>query len=266
MERTEYTSANRRAWNEAAPVHDTNRFSQVVTDYHQTGYNYLSAAAMQILKQIGLEDKSVVHLCCNNGRELLTIKNSGAGRCVGFDISDNFIEQARELANLSGVDCEFVRADVYDIPSLYDESFDVAYISVGTLGWMPDIKEFFSVVSRLLRTDGWVAIYEMHPILDMFESDDTSDPPVFQHSYFRTNPYVEDNGLDFHGQTPYKSSPSYWFHHKLSDIIDASLAAGLTLCSFQEYDHDVSNVFSRFEQTKVRLPLSYSLVARKDPA
>src|SRR6266540_2015773 len=98
MQRAEYTSANRRAWNEAAPVHDKYRLTQVVTDFHQPGPSSLSAVATQILKQIDLEGKSVAQLCCNNGRELLSIKHLGAGRCVGFDISDNFIEQARELA------------------------------------------------------------------------------------------------------------------------------------------------------------------------
>jgi ubiquinone/menaquinone biosynthesis C-methylase UbiE len=263
MQRAEYTSANRRAWNEAAPVHDKYRLTQVMTDFRQPGYNSLSATASQILKQIGIEGKAVAQLCCNNGRELIAIKNLGAGRCVGFDISDNFVEQARDMAQASDVACEFVRTDVYDISSEYDGNFDLIYISVGTLGWMPDIKAFFQIASRLLRPGGWMAVYEMHPLLDMFEGDDTNDPPILQHSYFRTNPYVEDNGLDYYGMTAIKSSPSYWFHHTTSDIIDGCLSASMQLRSFQEYDHDISNVFARFEQMKLHLPLSYSLVTQK---
>ena len=264
MQRAEYTSANRKAWNEAAPVHDDNRLTQVLTVTRQSGYHYLSAAAAEILKQVGFEGKAVAHLCCNNGRELLSIRNSGAGHCVGFDIADNFVEQARQLARSSGIDCEFVRTDVYEIPHRYDGQFDIVYISVGTLGWMPDIKEFFRVAVRLLRKDGWVVVYEMHPILDMFDSVETSDPPVLHYSYFRAKPFVEDNGLDYRGQTPYKTSPSYWFHHKLSDILDACLAAGLSIRSFQEYDHDITNVYTRYGQMQVRLPLSFSLITRND--
>src|SRR5207237_743579 len=136
MQRADYTSANRQAWNDAAPVHDRQQFTQTTVDFQQPGHNCLSTAATQILKQIGLESKSVAQLCCNNGRELLSIRNLGAARCVGFDISDKFIEQARHLAEMSGVTCEFVRTDVYDIPDTYDASFDLVYISVGTLGWM----------------------------------------------------------------------------------------------------------------------------------
>jgi ubiquinone/menaquinone biosynthesis C-methylase UbiE len=206
----------------------------------------------------------VAHLCCNNGRELLSIKNMGARRCVGFDISDNFIDQARYLAESSNVACEFVRADVYDIPALYDNDFDLVYISVGTLGWMPDIRGFFQVAARLLKPEGWLLIYEMHPILDMFEGDDTNDPPLLQQSYFRMQPFVEDTGLDYYGMTAYQSSPSYWFHHKMSDIFDGCLSNQLALRSFQEYDHDISNLFARFEKHQVRLPLSYTLVAQRE--
>lgn len=49
---------------------------------------------------------------CNNGRELLSIKNKGAGYCVGFDIAEGFIDQARQLAKAGDIDCEFVQSDV----------------------------------------------------------------------------------------------------------------------------------------------------------
>ena len=125
-------------------------------------------------------------------------------------------------------------------------------------------QSFFQVAARLLRPEGWLVIYEMHPLLDMFESNDLSDPPQLQHSYFRTIPYVEDTGLDYYGMQAYQSPPSYWFHHKMSDIIDGCLANNLALRSFQEYDHDVSNLFAHFEKHKIGLPLSYTLVAQKE--
>jgi ubiquinone/menaquinone biosynthesis C-methylase UbiE len=263
MQRSEYTSANRRAWNEAAPAQDTYRLSQMVAEFDQPGHNCLSAAATQILKQIGLSGKSVAQLCCNNGQELLSIKNLGAARCVGFDIADNFIDQARQLAQSSRVNCQFVRTDVYDIAPQYYDHFDVVYISVGTFGWMPDIREFFRVISRLLKPEGWLVVHELHPILDMYESDTPIDPPQIQHSYFRTIPFEEDNGQEYTGLTIKQPAPSYWFHHKMSDIISAGLAASLQLRSFQEYEHDISGMFARFENMKVRLPLSYTLVMQK---
>jgi hypothetical protein len=44
-------------------------------------------------------------------------------------------------------------------------------VTIGVLGWLPDLDGFFGVVSRLLRRDGQLFLYDMHPILNMFEVD-----------------------------------------------------------------------------------------------
>ncbi len=160
--------------------------------------------------------------------------------------------------------CEFVRTDVYDIPSTYDHGFDLVYVTIGALGWLPDLPGFFQVAARLLRPAGWLFMYEIHPIIDMFEGSDRDDPPRLQHSYFREHPFVDTSGLDYYGMTTYQSSPAYWFHHKLSGIISGCLNVGLTITSFQEYGHDISNVFTHFEHLKIKPPLCYTLVARAD--
>ncbi|MFW9992137.1 MAG: class I SAM-dependent methyltransferase [Candidatus Odinarchaeota archaeon] len=262
MDRKEYTEANRIAWNESASVHKRLVFDKLLKNFQRPSYSCLDDIERRIISKIGLEGKNVAQLCCNNGRELLSIKNLGAERCVGFDISDDFIEQARQLANAGGIACEFVQTDVYDIPTDYDANFDLVYISVGALGWMPDLEKFFRVIKRLLKPFGWLFVYETHPMLDMFESDCKDDPPKLEHSYFREKPYIEDTGLDYYGHTTYKSSPTYWFHHKMSDIIDACLKNRLELKSFQEYDHDITNEFAHFEKLAVKPPLSYTLTAQ----
>lgn len=53
-----------------------------------TGYSSLDTIETYHLEKINLVDKAVAQLCCNNGRELLSIKNKGAGYCVGFDIAE----------------------------------------------------------------------------------------------------------------------------------------------------------------------------------
>lgn len=132
---------------------------------------------------------------------------------------------------------------------------------MGTLGWMPDLGGFFAAARRLLRCGGWLLVYEMHPILDMFDAEPGGTFPL-RHSYFRTGPYADEEGLDYYGNSAYESSISYWFHHRLSDIIQSGLDNGFRLTSFQEYGHDVSNVFKGMEKQEAGLPLSYTLLAR----
>ena len=261
MKNKDYIQANRIAWNQTAPIHRKQTFEQLFLDFEKAGYTCLDNIEKGILKEIGVSGKDVAQLCCNNGRELLSLKNLGASRCVGFDISDAFIEQAKELASVADLACDFVCTDIYEIPRHYDESFDLVYITVGVLGWMPDLKDFFAVVKRLLRPGGWLFIYEMHPMLDMFD-EEAEEPGKLRHSYFKQEPYAEEGGLDYYGNTEYEASVSYWFHHKVSDIIQSCLNNGLRILSFHEYDHDVSSVFKDMEKQEIRPPLSYTLTAR----
>ena len=254
MQRGDYTEANRAAWNEVAPIHSEHNRQRLLEGFRKPGFSVLDELETRRLLEIGVEGRDVAQICCNNGREILSIKNLGAARCVGFDISDAFIAEARELATAGGIECEFVRTSVYDIPHDYDDSFDVVYVSIGALTWMPDVVGFFAVASRLLRPDGHLFVYEMHPILDMFE-DASEDPLKPFHSYFKTDPYVDDQGLDYYGGTSYQGATNYCFHHKLSDIINAVIGNGMTLLAFDEYGHDISSLFKHVEALEVKPPL-----------
>lgn len=261
MNVNDYTASNRHSWDAAAAALSQQTFAQLKRKFSQPDFNCLDRVEKRILQTLGIEGKVVAHPCCNNGRELLSIQGMGASYGVGFDISSVFVEQAQALADHSGRNCRFVCTDVYNIPAYYNGMFDLVYISVGTLGWMPDLDAFCAVLSRLLKANGDLFIYEMHPILDMFEPTDTADPPTLHHSYFRHDPYVEYSGAD---QQDMRYEPAYfWFHHKLSDILGGCINHGLQLTSIQEYGHDVSGGFAPYEESSIRLPLSYTLTARK---
>jgi SAM-dependent methyltransferase len=215
----------------------------------------------QIFNTLALTGKAVAQLSCNNGRELINCKEAGAGRCVGFDISDEFINQGHQLAAaVAGVPVEFVGTSVYGIPEHLDSTFDIVYVTVGALGWLPDLRAYFEIVARLLKDGGHLFIYEMYPVLNMFDAKTELE---VKHSYFRTEPYVEETGPDY--MDPYQTvtAMSYWFHHKLSDVITDCLESGLSLTHFEEYSHDISNVYKAFQDLDLKPPLSYALVAKK---
>ena len=255
MQRDDYTAANQLAWNQAVPIHKRLKFAQLIESFRQPSYSCLDAVETSKLREIGLGNKSVAPIGCNNGRELLSVKNLGASRCVGFDMSDGFIDQARQLAQASQIKCEFVCTDAYNISSEYNQYFDLVYIAVGVLSWMPDISQFFAIVARLLKPSGQLFIYELHPVLEMFEPSGRDDPPRAHNSYFKTDPYIEEDGLDYYGRRKYTSAPFYSFPHKLSDVMTAILTNSLQLLSFEEYGHDISNLWAHFEHFKVKPPL-----------
>lgn len=261
------TESNRRAWNEATPHHQQHRTINLREKFAEPGYSYLDPIETAKLKEIGLAGKRVAQLCCNNGREILSIVNLGAVEGVGFDISDAAVAEAEELAKVAGTCCRFVRTDIYDIGPEWDSRFDIVYITIGALSWMPDLDRFFAVAARLLAPGGSLVIYEQHPFMYLYPN--TTDPEydpdnelTAMFSYFRTDPWVEDEGIDYVGKTTYESSTSYSYTQKISDILNPIASHGLVLREFTEYPHDVSSIWSHLEKYHM-IPLSYFLVAQK---
>jgi ubiquinone/menaquinone biosynthesis C-methylase UbiE len=263
MKEHDYIEANRQSWDEAAPIHAEQKLPELLASFAKPGFSCLDEIETAILEKIGVTGKAVAQLCCNNGREILSVKNMGAARAVGFDLSDAFLDHGRMMAAAGRIDCEFVAGSVYDIPVDYDSQFDLVTVTIGALGWLPDLDAFFVVVARLLKPGGSIFIYEMHPVLTLFEPGEEKNPLEIRYSYFTTEPFRSDDGLDYYGGTRYRAKPNYWFQHKLSDIIGGCLDHGLALEHFREYDFDISNVFAALGKQEKKPPMSYTLVARK---
>ncbi|CAA9584936.1 MAG: hypothetical protein AVDCRST_MAG86-3361 [uncultured Truepera sp.] len=258
--RDDYADANRAMWNATADVHARASLPKLLERVAHPDFSTFDFVEKRVFTRLGLFGKDVAQPSCNNGRELISCKKAGAAHCVGFDVSEGFIAQGQALAQASGVDVTFVRTDVYDIPHDYNAGFDIVYVTIGALGWLRDLPEYMGVVARLLRPGGHLFLYEMHPILDMF---DAATGLEVKHSYFRTEPYVEDAAPDYLDTDTVVEGTSYWFHHKMSDIIGGALGAGLELRLFEEFEHDQSEVYAAFEGFEKKPPLSYALLAQK---
>ena len=263
-ERRQYTESNREAWNEVMPLHRRAASAKWDEFFARPGAVCFDDVELEPLRHVGVEGKAVVHLCCNNGVELLSLRNMGAGECVGFDISDEAIEEARERAARFRIDCRFVRSDVYDIDDSYSGRFDLVYISAGCLGWMPDLGRFLAKAAALLRTGGRIFIREIHPVSEMlpFDGDDAPDVLRIVGPYFKKEPYVEKGGLDYIGRAEYEGGATqYWFVHTISDIVTGLIGSGLAIELFREDATDVSAGHARVEAANAGVPLSYILVA-----
>ncbi|MFO7696430.1 MAG: class I SAM-dependent methyltransferase [Anaerolineae bacterium] len=267
---TRYTQANREAWNEVMPLHQRAARARLDDAFQQPGHLELDPDALAALQRAGVQGKAVAHLCCNNGVELLSVRNLGAGRCVGFEISDLAIEEAQARARLCGIHCEYLRTDVYEIGPEYDGLFELVYVSAGALGWMPDLPRFLRRAAALLRPGGRVVIREIHPVVEMLPYDSLTelDPLKIREPYFKEDPYIDYGGLDYVGGTAYDSThPQYWFVHTLGQIVTGLVEAGCAIEWLEEYPRDASGGHRRQEVSGIAMPLSYVLVAeRRGPA
>jgi ubiquinone/menaquinone biosynthesis C-methylase UbiE len=261
-----YTEANREAWNEVMPLHQKAAKQKWIDSFSQPGFVALDEAEIELLQQVGLKGKRVVQLLCNNGVELMSLKNMGADECVGIDISDEAINEANERASLCQIDCQFIRSDVYEIGSEHDNHFDIAYIRAGGMGWLPDLNLFFEKVTALLRPDGLLFMHEVHPISDVLPlaGSENADRLCFAEPYFKAEPYVEYGGLDYVGNSEHHSSlPQYWFVHTMSSVMMSLIENGIAIEYFSESPIALSPNHRYIEEANAGIPLSYFLIGKK---
>lgn len=263
MKHKDICEANRKAWNAAMPHHRIAMNEAWDRHFADPGFIWQKEPELSALQELDVIGKDVIHLCCNNGIELMSLRRMGMNRCVGIDISDEAIRDARDRASRFGIDCEFVQCNVYEVPELYNSSFDLVYISIGAFCWLPDLNDLFAVVKRLLRHGGKLFIYEQHPFTQMLPFDVACNQthPELAFSYFQDGEISSTEGLDYYGGVEYQSPVSYEFTHTLSDILSALIANGLAVSVFNEYEDDISNGFAWVKNTGLRIPLSYILCA-----
>jgi ubiquinone/menaquinone biosynthesis C-methylase UbiE len=255
-----YTSTNRKHWNEVASVHQEKYVNNLLKSIADENFTTFDFVEKKLFQQIQLSGKSVAQVNCNNARELISVKRAGASRCVGFDISDEFIKQGETLKQAAGVDIELVCTDIYELGNAFDKQFDLLYITIGVLGWLQDLEAFFRILSRLLKPGGQIFIYEMHPILELFEEDSGG---TIRNDYFNKEPYFTENENDYMNLDEVIESPSYWFHHPLSKIFESLIAEGFKMIHFDEYAHDISGRGEFLAEQEKRPPMCFSLIASR---
>ena len=264
--RKQYTEANRRAWNEAAPRHAAHNNAAMFIAARDPNWVSFEGEILATLQALDLQGKDVIQLGCNNGRETLSLRNLGAARCVGVDAAAEFLEHGREMIRIAGAEdqVELVESDIYELPSEFAGAFDLVLVTIGVISWMPDLPAFFEVAHGLLKPGGRLVMEEMHPVLFMYEADPEGGASTVQYSYFEDHVWEETTGLDYFGHETYDSLPNYSFMHRLDNILMAGIDSGFALRRFTDLDYDISNFCSDLEHSPVKPPLGFVMVMRRD--
>jgi ubiquinone/menaquinone biosynthesis C-methylase UbiE len=110
------------------------------------------------LSEIGLPPGSrALEVGCGTGAVCRALVESRRFQVTGIDLSPVFVARARELGkHLPGL--AFIRGDGRSL-SLADESFDLVVFHT-TLCHMPDPELALREAHRVLRPDGWIAVFE----------------------------------------------------------------------------------------------------------
>ncbi|OLS31179.1 MAG: Ubiquinone biosynthesis O-methyltransferase [Candidatus Heimdallarchaeota archaeon AB_125] len=262
--------ANLAKWNEACKIHAKS------SDYDMEGFLKGNNSLHEIeLESLGnVKDKTLLHLQCQFGMDTLSWARLGA-RVTGVDFSDKSINLANELNEHLNLPAKFICSNIYDLPEVLDEEFDIVFTSYGVLCWLPDIEKWASIVSRYLKRGGTFFIAEFHPFLWIFD-DENPEKLEYKYPYF----YGEE---PLHYKTEYtyteqeemiENVDNYNWQHTFSKIITSLIEAGLKIQEVKEYpftffpqyqfmEKEGRDIWT-FKDNKYNLPMVFSIKAIKE--
>lgn len=218
---------NQQWWDERAGLHMDSEFY----DIQRVIYGEVRLHDYEIEEVGPVEGKNLVHLQCHLGTETIGWARLGA-KATGLDFSQEVVNNARKLAQASGVDVRYVQGDVYDAPELLGEGVaDVVYVNIGSLHWLSDIAKWGRTVSGLLAPQGRLYVNEIHPVASVL----AEETPTFERDYFDERPVVwDEDGSYADTQDPTQHNKHVIYDRPLSSIIGAVINAGLVITSFKE--------------------------------
>jgi SAM-dependent methyltransferase len=106
--------------------------------------------------------RRLIHLQCHFGLDSIRLARRGA-IVTGLDFSAAAIAAARALAVELAVRARFVEGNVYDAPALLNAQYEIAFVTWGSIIWLPDIRLWARIVAELLAPGGWLYLAEGHP-------------------------------------------------------------------------------------------------------
>ena len=263
--------ANRHWWDSAVPVHLASAFYDV-DGWLAAGRGPRRRETDVLGDVAGLD---LVHLQCHFGKDTLSWARAGA-TVTGLDFSEPAIEAARHLAVRAGLDdrADFVCAPVAEaVQALGGRTFDIVYVSLGALCWLPSVDEWAGQVAGLLRPGGRLFLHETHPVSWALADDDLT----MTHPYFEeAAPYRDTQSGSYADADATEAMPgddAFTWNHGIGQVVGALVAHGLRIDRLDEHDW---TSFQRFPwlvempedefvtpEGRLRLPLSYTLVATK---
>lgn len=263
----DYMAANRQNWNDRVSIHVASKY------YDVEGWLRERPGPRQreldALGDVGALD--VVHLQCHFGLDTLAFANAGA-LVTGVDFSDAAIAEARSLAERAGLArrARFVQGDVLEAADLLaPERYDIVYVSLGALCWLPSVSQWAGQVAALLRPGGRLYLHDGHPLAWALADDDLR----VVHSYFEElQPHIDEAGVTYTDGEGRLSHPrQYEWNHSIGEIVTAVIDHGLRIVSLTEHDWTVYRRFPWLVETvrhrwetppgRPRIPLTFTLIA-----
>lgn len=261
----DYKEINKTAWNLKTDIHVHSGFYD--NESFLKGESSLQSIELNLLGDI--KDKSILHLQCHFGQDSISLSRLGA-QVIGIDLSDKAINYARNMAKELKTDTKFICSDLYALPDVLDEKFDIVFTSYGVIGWLPDMKQWAEVISHYLKPGRRFIMVEFHPVVWMFDDEFKT----IAYNYFNAGEIVEQLEGSYTDQSADIQYMTVTWNHSLSEVINSLIQVGIRIYQFEEFDYSPYDCFThtvRIDKNKYRikhfenkLPMIYAVEGIKE--
>lgn len=260
----DYIAINKELWNAKTGHHVRSDFYR--NEEFLAGMSSLNDIELGLLGDV--KGKRILHLQCHFGQDSLSLARMGA-KVTGIDLSDAAIAKAKEQNDILGLDAEFICSNIYDLPNVLDQQFDIVFTSYGTICWLPDLAAWAAIVGRYVQPGGCFVFADFHPVLWMFDNDFTH----VQYSYFNKQTIEETESGTYADYSASINLNSVTWNHDQAEVLQNLLNNNLQLERFAEFDYSPYACFPKVTEVAPRkyqipgmegkLPMVYALRMRK---
>lgn len=260
-----YIALNKKAWNDKTAFHVASDF------YDMPGFMAGKCTLQDIeLELLGdVSGKKVLHLQCHFGQDTISFARLGA-IVTGVDFSDTAIQKAQDIATELNVTAQFICSDIYSLPEVLHEKFDIVFTSYGTIGWLPDLDKWAGVVNHFLEPSGAFVMADFHPVMWMFDENFTA----ITHRYFKSDAIIETETGTYADTNAQITNQSVSWNHSIAEILNSLIKHDLKIEVFNEYDYSPYDCFNgtveaepgkfRIANLGNKIPMVYSIKAIKN--
>ena len=229
-------ATNRAHWDALAAIHSAGgeATSYYDADALVAGRDSLTEAEHAAVEAAvgSVAGLDVLHVQCHLGYDAISLARAGA-RVTGVDFSPRSLEEAAALAERCRVAIDWVLGDATALPAQLHGRFDLAYATIGVLGWIDDVGAWMRSVASTLRPGGHLVLVEIHPLYVMVGA---VDPLTADFPYAHDGPRVfDEDGTYAAPSAQLEATRTVEFAHSIGEVVTAALAAGLRIDGLTEH-------------------------------
>jgi SAM-dependent methyltransferase len=251
-----FHAANRRRWDAGSASWAHHADARGIWERcHRDPSLALHSAELKWLGDVA--GKSVAVLGSGDNQVVFALSGLGA-KVTSVDISEEQLNVARGRAAALGLQVDFVRADVVDLSSLCDDTYDIVYTGGHVAVWVSDLQRYYLEAVRILKPAGLLIVSEYHPFRRVWKDSPSRLEVGF--NYFNRGPHRFKFTSDVPHTEPVELE-QFEFHWTLADYISAILSSRCQLVHAEEFG-DTSETWEG--APLAGLPATLLLVGRRN--